>query len=127
MPKKRPDELLSPEVGAYAPTFEESLSRLQEIVEQLEDGQLSLAQSLAAYEEGVKHLKVCYEALSETERKIEILAGFDAAGNPITRPFDDTATADQQAPARRVRPRATPGANASAPPEDAVDERRELF
>lgn len=115
------------------PTFEESLARLQEIVDQLEDGRLPLADSLAAYEEGVKHLKVCYQALTDSERKIEILSGFDAAGNPITRPFDDAATIDQEKPAKRSP--ATPGATAASPrgagPSGTstrdIDDSRELF
>lgn len=41
-------------------TFEEALERLETIVQQLEDGELGLDGALAAYEEGVGHLKRCY-------------------------------------------------------------------
>jgi exodeoxyribonuclease VII small subunit len=119
---KKKVESLSPEAEAYAPTFEEAAGRLEEIVRQLEDGELSLGDSLAAYEEGVKHLKTCFDALSDAERKIELLAGFDSAGNPITQPFDDAATAGPSQVARRSRAE-TPDCAAS----DEVDERRELF
>src|SRR4051812_26983870 len=112
-------------------TFEQSLARLQELVDQLEDGQLTLAQSLAAYEEGIKHLKVCHSALTETERKIEILSGFNAAGEPITKPFDDGASGSEENVARRSREgdrsrrKPTPAAPADMPGD--VDDHRELF
>lgn len=120
-------------------TFEQSLARLQELVDQLEDGQLTLGQSLAAYEEGIKHLQVCHAALTDTERKIEVLSGFNAAGEPITRPFDDAAThSEETAPKRTRRPQSertpsvsdgsSPGANASGSLRDSeLDDRRELF
>jgi exodeoxyribonuclease VII small subunit len=106
------------------PPFEESLGRLQQIVEQLEDGQLPLAESLSAYEEGVKHLKACFDALSDAERKIEILAGFDAEGNPVTRPFDDSATAGEASVARRSR-RAAAEQPAACPPGEQDDSSHE--
>jgi exodeoxyribonuclease VII small subunit len=117
------------------PTFEQSLSRLQELVDQLEDGQLTLAQSLAAYEEGIKHLRVCHAALTETERKIEVLSGFNSAGEPITRPFDDTASDAEEHVARRGRekrrpPKAgedKPCTEDSDPFSSELDDRRELF
>jgi len=92
---------------------------------------LTLAQSLAAYEEGIRHLQVCHAALSETERKIEILAGFNAAGEPITRPFDDTASDSEEHVARRSREkrRVVRPSEPESPPasEDELDGRRELF
>ena len=55
------------------PTFEEGLQRLEEIVEELESGALSLDDSLARYEEGAAFLKRCRELLASAERKIEVL------------------------------------------------------
>ncbi len=72
------------------PTFEESLERLEQIVRQLEQGRLGLSESLEVYGEGIKHLKQCYQTLESAERRIELLAGVDAQGNPLTQPFDDT-------------------------------------
>ena len=51
-------------------TFEQSLEALGEIVEQLESGELGLSDALARYEEGIKHLKACYQILEKAERKI---------------------------------------------------------
>ena len=90
------------------PTFEQSLERLEDIVHQLEDGQLGLSESLERYEEGVRHLKLCHQALESAERKIELLAGVDADGNPVTEPFDDQdLTLDEKA-ASRTRRRSRP-------------------
>jgi exodeoxyribonuclease VII small subunit len=90
------------------PTFEQSLERLEDIVHQLEDGKLGLSESLERYEEGVRHLKLCHQALESAERKIELLAGVDAEGNPVTEPFDDQdLTLDEKA-ASRTRRRSRP-------------------
>jgi len=53
--------------------FEEALSRLENIVFQLESGQLSLEESIARFEEGVKLGKICREKLGQAQEKIEIL------------------------------------------------------
>jgi exodeoxyribonuclease VII small subunit len=75
-------------------TFEQSLDRLEQIVHALEEGELGLTEALVQYEEGVKLLRQSYELLQRAERRIELLSGVDADGNPITQPFDDTATFD---------------------------------
>jgi exodeoxyribonuclease VII small subunit len=72
-----------------ANTFEESLEELEKIVAELESGKLGLAEALERYEQGVKHLKGCQQSLEHAERKIELLSGVDADGNPITRPFEE--------------------------------------
>ena len=73
-----------------ASSFEDSLKELEKIVAELEGGKLGLSDALARYEEGVKHLKGCQQLLEMAERKIELLSGVDAEGNPITEPFDDS-------------------------------------
>jgi exodeoxyribonuclease VII small subunit len=72
-----------------ASTFEDSLEQLEKIVGELESGKLGLSDALGRYEEGVKHLKGCQQLLEQAERKIELLSGVDAEGNPITTPFDE--------------------------------------
>jgi len=54
-------------------TFEESLARLEEIVEQLEDGKLPLNESLVLYEEGIKLSRECNRQLTEVEGRLEAL------------------------------------------------------
>src|SRR3954451_22134393 len=75
--------------GECASSFEESLLELEKIVAELESGKLGLSDALARYEEGIKHLKGCQQLLESAERKIELLSGVDAEGNPITTPFDE--------------------------------------
>src|SRR6185312_15429687 len=72
-----------------ASSFEDSLGELEKIVAELEGGKLGLSDALARYEEGIKHLKGCQQLLESAERKIELLSGIDAEGNPITQPFDE--------------------------------------
>jgi exodeoxyribonuclease VII small subunit len=89
-------------------SFEDALKRLEEIVHALEEGELGLNEAMERYEEGVKRLRQSYELLERAERRIELLSGVDAEGNPITQPFDDTATFDQDQPGkRRSRRRST--------------------
>jgi len=84
------------------PTFEESLAQLQQIVNDLEEGSLGLETSLARFEEGIRLLRRCYKFLEAAEQKIEILAGLNDAGEPVTEPFDASATLEGgQTPARK--------------------------
>ena len=53
--------------------FEQALGRLEEIVEQLEKGDLALEKSLQLFEEGVRISRFCGSKLDEAERKVEIL------------------------------------------------------
>ena len=97
-----------------AASFEESLEELERIVAELESGKLGLSDALERYELGVKHLKSCQQLLQRAERKIELLSGVDADGNPITQPFDEGEddTLESKAAARGQR-RST-GAKASS-------------
>lgn len=108
MPRKtdsrRPDE------ASEGPTFETALAELEAIVHQLEEGDLGLAESLARYEQGVKHLKHCYQLLKAAEQKIELLTGVEADGTAITEPFHDEALSlEEQAGSRRRKRAGAPG------------------
>ena len=84
---------MSEQPDASAPqSFEGSLAQLQQIVRDLEEGQLGLEVSLSRFEEGIGLLRSCFRILEQAEQRIEILTGQDAAGNPVTAPFDSTAT-----------------------------------
>jgi exodeoxyribonuclease VII small subunit len=54
-------------------SFESCLESLEQVVERLETGELSLEESLAAFEKGVGLVKHCSQKLSEVEKKVEIL------------------------------------------------------
>jgi exodeoxyribonuclease VII small subunit len=86
------------------PSFEQSLKRLEEVVHLLEEGKIGLNEALACYEEGVKLLRQSYDLLERAERRIELLTGVDAEGNPIAEPFDSTATLQRdEQPQQRSR------------------------
>ena len=55
------------------PTFEEAYKQLMELVKKMESGELPLADSVAAYEQGVKLKAYCEQLLKEAELKIETL------------------------------------------------------
>ena len=105
--------------GEQLPSFEESLEKLERSVRQLEDGKLGLTESLQCYEEGVRQLKQCYRGLEAAERKIELLAGIDAEGKPLTEPFDEREmTLDEKAASRSQR-RSRPASRASSEDDES--------
>jgi exodeoxyribonuclease VII small subunit len=53
--------------------FESALEELEGVIEQLESGDLSLEDSLTAFEKGVGLVKYCNQKLSEVEQKVELL------------------------------------------------------
>lgn len=85
-------------------TFEQALERLEVAVRELESTDTGLDQALARYEEGVHLLKRCRTILDEAERKIRLLTGVDANGQPITQDFDATPTAERDGGAGRELP-----------------------
>ncbi|AEB08568.1 exodeoxyribonuclease VII small subunit [Desulfobacca acetoxidans] len=67
-------------------SFEENLRALEDILQQLEHGDLPLEAALARFEAGMRLIRLCTEQLDAVDRKVEILLQ-DEAGNLITRPF----------------------------------------
>ncbi|KTD23793.1 exodeoxyribonuclease VII small subunit [Legionella lansingensis] len=57
--------------------FETSMAELEEIVMQLEKGELTLEESLKQFEKGITLARKCQQVLSEAEQKIELLANSD--------------------------------------------------
>jgi exodeoxyribonuclease VII small subunit len=68
--------------------FETQLEALESIVEELESGELSLDDSLARFEEGVKRLKECTRILGEAEAKVKVLVQ-DASGDLVEEDFEE--------------------------------------
>jgi exodeoxyribonuclease VII small subunit len=68
-------------------SFEKALADLEGIVQKLEKGGLSLSESLALFEKGVKLTKYLREELSKAEKKVEILLK-DDKGETRTAPFN---------------------------------------
>ena len=69
------------------PTFESALADLEQVVHDLEDGQIGLEAALARYETGVKLLRHCYSLLSQAEQRIQMVSGVDANGQPVLKPI----------------------------------------
>ncbi|WP_372964932.1 exodeoxyribonuclease VII small subunit [Marinobacter sp.] len=71
--------------------FEKSLDELEKLVRDLEQGELPLEQSLAAFERGIKLTRECQNALKSAEQRVEQLVQ-NSDGTLETRPFsaDDT-------------------------------------
>jgi exodeoxyribonuclease VII small subunit len=53
--------------------FEEALGRLEDIVKSMEAGDMTLEESLKAFEEGIKLARLCSRRLDEAERRVEML------------------------------------------------------
>jgi exodeoxyribonuclease VII small subunit len=53
--------------------FETSLKKLEEVVRRLESGELSLEESLKAFEDGVRQAAFCARKLNEAEKRVELL------------------------------------------------------
>jgi len=77
------------------PDFEISLKELEEIVEQLETNNLTLDETLAKYESGIKIYKQCYQILEKAEKKINILLK-NSIGETRTEAFNLTKTTDTE-------------------------------
>jgi len=69
-----------------SPDFEQSLAELQTLVERLENGELSLEDSLTAFEQGIRLTRDCQGALAQAEQKVQILLERD--GELAQEPFD---------------------------------------
>ena len=67
--------------------FEDSLEELEQLVEQMEQGDLSLEESLKSFERGVKLTNTCQKALQGAEQKVQIL--LEKNGKQTLEPFND--------------------------------------
>ncbi len=70
------------------PDFEQALAALEALVEKMEEGDLSLEESLSAFEQGVKLTQDCQRALSEAQQRVQVLMQQDGATRLV--PFADS-------------------------------------
>lgn len=68
--------------------FEQALKKLETIVEELEQGELSLDEALKRYEEGVRMADLCTKRLTEAEKRVEVLMKLDS-GKLKTIPYEN--------------------------------------
>jgi len=74
-------------------TFEQSLKQLEQIVEELESGELPLEKAVKKFEDGIKLSRSCSSKLDEIEQKITILLK-DQTDDVIEKPFISESTAE---------------------------------
>lgn len=67
--------------------FEQSLEELQKLVEALESGDLSLEDSMQAFEAGIKLTREAQQQLAAAEQRVLLLT--DGEDGPVTRTFED--------------------------------------
>jgi exodeoxyribonuclease VII small subunit len=80
------------------PSFEKALDKLEKIVEELEDGELTLDETIKKFEEGVKLSRLCEKKLSAAQKKVSLLTK-DEKGNLKEMPFapeDDEEGAERE-------------------------------
>ena len=114
------------------PSFEAALEQLEAIVHRLEDGDVGLAEALQHYEQAVQYLRHCYQSVEKAQRRIEILCGIDADGNPVVEPFDEEqettlakkAAQRGQRRTRKPAPAPTPGGDML---QNDIDDAPRLF
>ncbi len=68
--------------------FEQALTELETLVEKMEQGDLSLEDSLKSFERGVELTRTCQKALAEAEQKVEQLLTPDGEPSPFERDVD---------------------------------------
>lgn len=66
--------------------FETALEQLEQLVNQMESGQLTLEQSLQAFEQGVALTRRCQQTLSQAEQRVKLLV--EQNGSSVEQPFN---------------------------------------
>lgn len=66
-------------------TFETALAELEQLVQRMESGELSLEESLQSFEQGVKLTRQCQQALSSAEQRVQLL--LEQNGQSMAQPF----------------------------------------
>ncbi|MGD0958712.1 MAG: exodeoxyribonuclease VII small subunit [Methylomonas sp.] len=67
--------------------FEDAMKELEKLVEQMEQGDISLDESLKAFERGIHLTRTCQQALQDAEQKVQIL--LEKNGQHTSEPFND--------------------------------------
>jgi exodeoxyribonuclease VII small subunit len=101
--------------------FEKAMEKLEKIVEDLENGNISLEDALKKYEEGVKLSRICQQRLTQAEKKIEILSkALD--GSLKKEPFDadDFEESAEAAPSKITKTKTKTSSKPSAEDEESL-------
>ena len=92
--------------------FEEALEKLEEIVRRMEAGEMTLEESLKAFEEGIKLSRLCAKKLDEADRRVELLLRQE--GELVTKPFAEEERESVMMGTAEGIPRRPEGADRSA-------------
>lgn len=81
-------------MSANKKTFqlEQSLAELEQLVQHMESGSLSLEESLKSFEKGIKITRSCQQALDQAQRKVQLL--IEKNGGTALKDFDTDSTSD---------------------------------
>ena len=107
--------------------FEDLLSELEKIVQDLEGGQIGLDEALEKYEKGIAALKECYDILRKAEKRIEILTK-NPDGSFDAKPFEGEGkeASDEKRPrARKNNP--SRSQNVLSGEDDPAKDEKSLF
>lgn len=80
-------EISAVAVKKKAVDFEQSLQQLEALVTDMEKGELSLEESLKAFEAGIRLTRECQARLTEAEQKVQLL--LEEQGQLVAQPFPD--------------------------------------
>ena len=89
------------------PKFEESLQKLESIVDDLEGGTLNLDDAIKKYEEGMKLSQSCYKKLQEIQKKVEVLIK-EPSGRLSAKEFDASSAEDKDLPSPEAQKQKKP-------------------
>ena len=81
-----------PAKKSASPDFETAMKELEQIVESMENNQLTLEESLKQFERGVELSRICQSNLKKAEQKVEQLV--KKHGELVIEPFNDDQDAD---------------------------------
>lgn len=83
--------------------FEDALNKLEKVVSQLEEGDISLEESLKLFEEGIRLSRICNQKLDEVEKRVEILIKGEG-GTIKAKPFVSSANSGKASLVNSDRP-----------------------
>ena len=108
-------------------TFEQALEQLEASVQQLEEGELGLGESLERYQQCVGLLKQGHSQLEEATRQVEVLNQVTAEGEAVTSDFDDQELSLDEKQATRSTRRGAGKKQSAEAQETPVDDDPGLF
>jgi len=108
-------------------SFEQALETLEASVQELEDGQLGLGESLECYQQCVALLKQCHGQLEEATRSVELLSEVTSEGEAVTTALEDEHLSLDEKQATRGERRGAEKSSGNSSQDPPVDDEPGLF